>query len=190
MDEIVGWRAGLDDLLARFAHRFGRAEPRRQVLTYLVGLLSPLASKNGWTLAEAAGDATPERMQRLLNRSAWDPDAVRDDLFAYVSEHLGHDDGVLIVDETGFLKKGVKSAGVQRQYSGTAGRTENCQLGVFLAYASPVGRTLVDRELYLPHGDLSGRTASRPDPGVRHATSTPRLTVAPTSARGRRRLVA
>lgn len=97
IDEIVGWRAGLDDLLARFAHRFGRAEPRRQALTYMVGLLSPLASKNGWTLAEAAGDATPDRMQRLLNRSAWDPDAVRDDLFAYVSEHLGHDDGVLSI---------------------------------------------------------------------------------------------
>ncbi|WP_233512245.1 IS701 family transposase [Micromonospora deserti] len=141
VDEIVGWRAGLDDLLARFAHRFGRAEPRRQALSYLVGLLSPLASKNGWTLAEAAGDATPDRMQRLLNRSAWAPDAVRDDLFAYVREHLGYDDGVLIVDETGFLKKGIKSAGVQRQYCGTAGRTENCQLGVFLAYASPQGRT-------------------------------------------------
>jgi SRSO17 transposase len=152
IDETVGWRAGLDDLLARFAHRLGRAEPRRQALTYLVGLLSPLATKNGWTLAEAAGDATPDRMQRLLNRSAWDPDAVRDDLFAYVSEHLGHDDGVLIVDETGFLKKGIKSAGVQRQYSGTAGRTENCQLRVFLAYASPHGRTLIDRELYLPRG--------------------------------------
>lgn len=152
IDEIMGWRAGLDELLARFAHRFGRAEPRRQALTYLVGLLSPLASKNGWTLAEAAGDATPDRMQRLFNRSAWDPDAVRDDLFAYVSEHLGHDDGVLIVDETGFLKKGIKSAGVQRQYSGTAGRTENCQLGVFLAYASPAGRTLIDRELCLPRG--------------------------------------
>ncbi|MFG2052379.1 IS701 family transposase [Micromonospora sp. NPDC048935] len=152
IDEIVGWRAGLDDLLARFAHRFGRAEPRRQALSYLVGLLSPLASKNGWTLAEAAGDTTPDRMQRLLNKSAWDPDAVRDDLFAYVSEHLGDGDGVLIVDETGFLKKGIKSAGVQRQYSGTAGRTENCQLGVFLAYASPHGRTLIDRELYLPRG--------------------------------------
>jgi hypothetical protein len=114
--------------------------------------LSPLASKNGWTLAEAAGDATPDRMQRLLNRSAWDADAVRDDLFAYVAEHLGHDDGVLIIDETGFLKKGIKSAGVQRQYSGTAGRTENCQLGVFMAYASRHGRTLIDRELYLPRG--------------------------------------
>nr|WP_218106547.1 transposase [Micromonospora pallida] len=152
VDETIGWWAGLDDLLARIAYRFVRAEPRRKALSYLVGLLSPLAAKNGWTLAEAAGDATPDRMQRLLNRSLWDPDAVREDLFAYVAEHLGHDDGVLIVDETGFLKKGIKSAGVQRQYSGTAGRTENCQLGVFLAYATPAGRTLVDRELYLPRG--------------------------------------
>lgn len=112
-------------------------------------------------MAEAAGDATPDRMQRLLNKSAWDPDAVRDDLFAYVTEHLGHDDGVLIVDETGFLKKGIKSAGVKRQYSGTAGRTENCQLGVFLAYTSPAGRTLIDWELYLPRRwcDDPARTA-------------------------------
>ncbi|WP_162173375.1 transposase [Salinispora pacifica] len=102
IDEIVGWRAGLDDLLARIAHRLGRAEPRRQELGWLLGMLSPLASKNGWTLVEAAVDTTPDRRQRLLNRSAWDSDAVRDGLFAYVGEHLGHDDGVLIVDETGF----------------------------------------------------------------------------------------
>lgn len=136
-------------------------------------MLSPLASKNGWTLAEAASDTTPNRMQRLLNRSSWDPDAVRDDLFAYVSEHLGHDDGVLIVDETGFLKKGIKSAGVQRQYSGTAGRTENCQLGVFLAYASPVGRTLIDRELNLPSrwcDDLARREEAGIEAGVGFAT--------------------
>lgn len=173
VDQIVGWRAGLDDLLARFAHRFGRAQPRKQALSYLVGLLSPLAAKNGWTLAEAAGDTTPDRMQRLLNRSLWDPDAVRDDLFAYVREHLGHNDGVLIVDETGFLKKGVKSAGVQRQYSGTAGRTENCQLGVFLAYATPTGRTLIDRELYLPRiwcDDPARRQEAAIDDAVRFAT--------------------
>jgi SRSO17 transposase len=109
-----------------------------------------MAGKNGWTIAEAAGDATPDGMQRLLNRADWDADAVRDDLRDYVTEHLGDDGGVLIVDETGFLKKGIKSAGVQRQYSGTAGRIENCQLGVFLAYASSKGRALIDRELYLP----------------------------------------
>ncbi len=136
--------------MARVAPRFGRVEPRRRARGYLVGLLAPLAGKNSWTIAEAAGDPTPDGMQRLLNEYQWDADAVRDDLHHYVAEHLGHPDGVLIVDETGFLKKGVKSAGVQRQYSGTAGRVENCQLGVFLAYASPHGRTLVDRELYLP----------------------------------------
>ena len=95
------------------------------------GLLAPLASKNGWTLAGAAGDGTPDGMQRLLNRAAWDVDGVRDDVRAYVAGRLGSADGVLIVDETGFLKRGVKSAGVQRQYSGTAGRVENRQLGVF-----------------------------------------------------------
>ncbi|WP_410054921.1 transposase [Micromonospora sp. Mcm103] len=96
VDQIVRWRPGLDDLLARFAYRLGRAQPRKQALSYLAGLLSPLAVKNGWTLAEAAGDTTPDRMQRLLSRSLWDPDAVRDDLFAYVREHLSHNDGVLI----------------------------------------------------------------------------------------------
>lgn len=107
IDKIAGWSSGLDDLLARFAHRFGRAEPKRQACNYLVGLLSPLADKNGWTLAEAAGDETPDRMQRLLYRADWDADAVRDDLRGYVGDQLGAPDGVLIVDETGFLKTGV-----------------------------------------------------------------------------------
>ena len=106
--------------------------------------------KNGWQLAERAGDDTPYGVQRLLSTYRWDADLVRDDLRSYVMEHLGGADGVLVVDETGFLKKGNKSAGVQRQYSGTAGRIENCQVGVFLAYASANGRTLLDRELYLP----------------------------------------
>jgi SRSO17 transposase len=150
MDEAATWVAGLDDVTARIASRFGRVEPRRRARGYLLGLLSPLTGKNSWTIAEAAGDDTPDGMQRLLNNYQWDADAVRDDLRAYVAEHLAADDGVLIVDETGFLKKGTKSAGVQRQYSGTAGRVENCQLGVFLAYASSNGRALVDRELYLP----------------------------------------
>jgi SRSO17 transposase len=114
------------------------------------GLLGPLERKNGWQLAEFAGDTTPDGMQRLLATYAWDADAVRDDLQAYVVEHLGDPAGVLVVDETGFLKKGTKSVGVKRQYSGTAGRIENSQVGVFLAYASPQGRAFVDRELYLP----------------------------------------
>jgi SRSO17 transposase len=142
--------AGLDALFARVAGRFGRVEPRRQARLYLMGLLAPLERKNGWQLAEAAGDAAPDRMQRLLNNARWDARQVRDDLRSYVVEHLGDPGGVLIADETGFLKKGTKSAGVQRQYSGTAGRVENCQLGVFLAYASPAGRALIDAELYLP----------------------------------------
>ena len=114
------------------------------------GLLSPVERKNGWQLAEQAGDATPDGVQRLLSTYRWDADLVRDDLRDYVVEHLADAGGVLVVDETGFLKKGDKSAGVQRQYSGTAGRIENCQIGVFLAYAGTKGRTLLDRELYLP----------------------------------------
>ncbi|RBQ21126.1 IS701 family transposase [Spongiactinospora rosea] len=144
------WAAGLDELFARVAARFGRVEPRRQARAYLVGLLAPVERKNGWQLAEAAGDAKPHRMQRLLNGVRWDPRDVRADLRDYVVEHLGDPGGVLIVDETGFVKKGNRSAGVQRQYSGTAGRMENCQLGVFLAYSAPRGRVLLDAELYLP----------------------------------------
>ena len=166
-DVLRSWVAGLDALFARVAGRFGRVEPRRQARLYLMGLLAPLERKNGWQLAEAAGDAAPDRMQRLLNNARWDARQVRDDLRGYVVEHLGDPGGVLIVDETGFLKKGTKSAGVQRQYSGTAGRVENCQLGVFLAYASPAGRALIDAELYLPRswtGDLA-RCAEAGVPG-------------------------
>lgn len=153
--------AGLDALFARVAARFGRAEPRRQARAYVTGLLAPVERKNGWQLAEAAGDSAPDRMQRLLTSAQWDARAMRDDLRAYVAENLGHRDAVLIVDETGFLKKGTKSAGVQRQYSGTAGRTENCQLGVFLAYASPLGRAMIDAELYLPKSWIEDRPRCR-----------------------------
>ena len=132
-----------------------------QARAYVRGLLAPLAAKNGWTLAEAAGDKSPDRMQRLLNRAGWDADGIRDDVRGYVVRHLGDADGVLVVDETGFVKKGTRSAGVQRQYSGTAGRVENCQLGVFLAYASPKGRALLDRELYLPKSWTDDRDRCR-----------------------------
>jgi SRSO17 transposase len=154
-EDVAAWAIGLDELFARVAGRFLRTEPRRRARAYVRGLLAPIADKNGWTLAEVAGDATPDGMQRLLNAAAWDSDGVRDDLRSYVVEHLGEPDGVLIVDETGFLKKGTKSAGVQRQYSGTAGRVENCQLGVFCAYATGKGRALIDRELYLPKSWIS-----------------------------------
>src|SRR3954451_15262182 len=139
--EVEDWAGGLEKLLARIGPRFARFEPRARAGVYLRGLLSAAERKNGWTLAEQAGDATPDAMQRLLNHADWNADAVRDDLGAYVVEHLGDDAAVLVVDETGFLKKGTKSAGVARQYSGTAGRIENCQVGVFLAYAAPAGRT-------------------------------------------------
>jgi SRSO17 transposase len=145
-----GWSEELAALAARIAPRFSRAEPRRRALAYLRGLLSPVERKNGWQLAEAAGDGTPDGVQDFLARMRWDADAVRDDLRAYVVEHLGDPDAVLVLDETGFLKKGDKSAGVQRQYSGTAGRIENCQVGVFLGFASRHGRALIDRALYLP----------------------------------------
>ncbi len=163
--EVSAWAAGLEAMHQRIADRFARAEPRRQALAYLQGLLSPIERKNGWQLAEQAGDGTPDRTQRLLATADWDADAVRDDLRAYVVEHLGHPSGILIIDETGFVKKGSKSAGVQRQYSGTAGRIENCQIGVFLAYASPRGRTLLDRELYLPQ-EWAADAARRREAGI------------------------
>jgi SRSO17 transposase len=148
--EVVHWEAGLEALHSRIAPHFPRPEPRRRALAYLKGLLGPVERKNGWQLAEYAGDGTPDGMQRLLATYDWNADLVRDDLCRYVIQHLGHPQGVLVIDETGFLKKGTKSVGVQRQYSGTAGRIENCQIGVFLAYASPKGRAFLDRELYRP----------------------------------------
>lgn len=140
----------MDALVELIAGRFGRVEPRRRVGAYLRGLLAGLERKNGWTLAEHAGAVSPDGMQRLLRTAGWDVDGVRDDLRGYVLDQLGDPDGVFIVDETGFIKKGVRSAGVQRQYTGTTGKVDNCQVGVFLAYASPRGRALIDRELYLP----------------------------------------
>jgi SRSO17 transposase len=142
---------------------FGRAEPRRQAGLYLEGLLSAVERKNGWQLAEHLGDARPWRTQRVLSHVQWDEAVARDLCRDYVIEHLADRDAVLIVDETGFLKKGTKSAGVARQYSGTAGRVENCQIGVFLAYASGQGHALIDRELYLPQEwteDLARRAAA------------------------------
>jgi len=154
MADVEAWASGLAELHARIAPRFARSEPRERVLAYVRGLLAPLEKKNSWTLAERAGEAIPDGMQRLLAYADWDADAVRDDVRDYVVEHLapgpGDPAGVLVVDETGFLKKGTKSAGVARMYSGTAGRIENCQIGVFLGYATGTGRTFLDRELYLP----------------------------------------
>ena len=143
MAEVARWAEGIEGVHECIAGRFRRPEPRRRALAYLRGLLSPVERKNGWQLAESAGDATPDGVQRLLYNYRWDADLVgddlvgddlvRDDLKQYVVEHLGDADAVVVVDETGFLKKGEKSDGVRWQYSGTAGRIENCQIGVFLA---------------------------------------------------------
>lgn len=149
-EDAERWAAGLEGVMERIGARFGRVEPRRRALAYLRGLLSPIERKNGWQLAETAGDRTPDGVQDFLARVHWDADLVRDDLRAYVVEHLGDAQAVLVLDETGFVKKGDKSCGVQRQYSGTAGRIENCQIGVFLGYASREGHALIDRALYLP----------------------------------------
>jgi SRSO17 transposase len=148
--EAAAWATGLLALHQRIGRHFQRAEPRRRALGYVRGLLGAVDRKNGWQLAEQIGETTPDGVQRLLSTAAWDVEAVRDDLRAYVVEHLGDPEAVLVVDETGFLKKGTKSVGVQRQYSGTAGRIENCQIGVFLSYASAMDYAFLDRALYLP----------------------------------------
>jgi SRSO17 transposase len=148
--EASGWRAELDQLLARFGRLFARSEPRDQAGRYLEGLLGPVERKNGWQLAEHLGDARPWRTQRVLSHALWDEEAARDLCRDYAVERLGAAGAVLVVDETGFLKKGKHSAGVARQYSGTAGRVENSQVGVFLAYGSRKGYALIDRRLYLP----------------------------------------
>jgi SRSO17 transposase len=160
-DVLDRWRDQLDRFCARIGARFGRAEPRSRVPGYLRGLCAGLSRRNGWTIAEHAGQVSPDGMQRLLRDAGWDVDGVRDDLRDLVVEHLGDQDAVVVIDETGFLKKGIRSAGVQRQYSGTAGRTENCQVGVFAAYVSPGGHALIDRQLYLPQSWIDDRSRCR-----------------------------
>jgi SRSO17 transposase len=158
---VESWDAGLEELFFRFAHRFIRVEPRRRAWAYLRGLLAPLERRNGWTLAEQAGHDCPDGLQGMLCSAAWDRDAVRDDVRDYVVDMIGDPAGVLIADETGFVKKGRRWAGVQRQYSGTAGKTENCQIGTFLCYATGRGRALIDRELYLPQSWIGDRDRCR-----------------------------
>ena len=147
---VSGWQACLHEVAQCLRPSFGRRESWQRAVAYIEGLLSTTERKNAWQLAEAGGDATPYGIQHLLGRASWQADDLRDALCAYVVAHLGDPDAVLVVDETGFLKKGDRSAGVARQYSGTAGKVENCQIGVFLAYASRLGQTLLDRALYLP----------------------------------------
>ncbi len=174
---VQGGTAYLADIERRLAPYFERTEPRQRAMAYLRGLLSPVERKNSWQLAEVSGDATPYGLQHLLRRALWDPDAVRDALRRYLLAHLGDAHAVLVIDETGFLKKGQYSAGVARQYSGTAGRIENCQIGVFLAYASRHGQALLDRELYLPKEwtEDPGRCRQAGVPAERRFATKPQL---------------
>jgi len=171
--DIGRWVHKLFHVHARIAPRFARAEPRRRALLYLQGILSDTARKNGWQLAEHAGEARPDGMQRLLSSSIWDTDGVRDEVRSYVLEQLGTESAILVIDESGFPKRGNKSAGVGVQYCGTSGRVENCQVGVFLAYVTARGHSLIDRELYLPldwcEDPERCRAASIPE-GVRFQT--------------------
>jgi SRSO17 transposase len=152
----------LDDLMLRVGARFGRVEPRRRARAFVLGLLAGLPRKNCWTIAEQAGEATPDGMQYLLERARWDADGVRDDVRGYVVEHLGDAGAVLVVDETGDLKKGQRLPGWPRQYTGTAGKVENAQVAVYLSYASTAGHALIDRELYLPQSWSATRPAAGP----------------------------
>ena len=171
--EAGGWLEEFDCAFARIAGRFRRVEPRRQARAFLLGRLSDVDSRSCWQLAEQAGDASPHAMQRLLGEAVWDADAACADVRRYVVDELGDPGAVLILDDTGDLKKGVHSVGVQRHYTGTAGRIENAQVAVFLAYASRHGYTLIDREIYLPRSwtDDPARCAAAGVPAqVRFAT--------------------
>jgi SRSO17 transposase len=174
---VPGGAAYLNDLERRLARYFERTEPRQRAMAYLRGLLSPAERKNSWQLAEISGDATPYAFQHLLRRALWDPEAVRDELRYYIVQHLGDAEAVLVLDETGFLKKGRHSAGVARQYSGTAGKVDNCQIGVFLGYAGPLGHALLDRELYLPEEWTGDRERCRQAgvPDARRFATKPQL---------------
>ena len=174
---VQGGAAYMSDIERRLAPYFERAEPRQRAMAYLRGLLSPAERKNSWQLAEVSGDATPYAIQHLLRRALWDPEAVREELHRYVVQHLEDPEAVLVVDETGFLKKGRHSAGVARQYSGTAGRVENCQIGVFLGYASALGHALLDRERYLPQEWTDDRERCRQAgiPDTRRFATKPQL---------------
>ena len=164
--DVWRWGQELERLHARIAPRFARPEPRRRALAYLKGIVSGVERKNGWQLAEHAGEARPDGMQRLLNNAVWNEDLVRDDLRAYILERLGDPEAVLVIDETSFPKKGKKSAGVKKQYCGTTGMVQNCQVGVFLSYVGEKGHTLIDRELYLPRKDWIDDPERRQEAGI------------------------
>jgi SRSO17 transposase len=182
MDEtlLADWSAAFAAYQARFAPFFRRAEARERSRRYLTGLLAPVERKNGWQVAEAVGEADPQGIQRLLYEAVWDADAVRDAYQQFIVETFGEPEAILVVDETGFVKKGEKSVGVQRQYSGTTGKVENCQVGVFLAYVTSHGHVLLDRRLYLPEvwaSDPARRAEAKVPEAVTFATM-PQLALA------------
>jgi len=180
LDELDSWAGEFEDFQARFAPLFARREPREAARQYLRGLVAPVARKNCWQMAEAVGEADPQSMQRLLYSAQWDADLARDELQQFVRERFGARDGIGIIDETGFLKKGTQSVGVKRQYSGTAGKVENCQVGVFLTYFTRRGYTFLDRRLYLPREwctDEDRRRAAKVPDAVTFQTK-PELAVA------------
>lgn len=165
--DLGAWEAEFEDVWLRISPLFRRPESRDHARQYLRGLLAPLERKNGWTIAEFTGEKEPKATQRLLNLTPWDADALRDEVRVYVMEHIGDPHGVLIADPTGFAKKGTKSAGVQRQYSGTLGRVDNCQIGTFLGYVNSGGdRVLIDRELYIPAESWFGDPARCVEAGI------------------------
>jgi SRSO17 transposase len=158
----TSWQTRLDELLGRVSGRFTRVEPRRRAKAFVLGLLADLPPKNCWTIAEHAGQASPDGLQHLLAGAVWDHDKVRDDIRDYLLEHLADPAGVLVVDETGDLKKGSHTVGVGRQYTGTAGKVDNAQVAVYLAYATDAGHGVIDRELYLPQGGWPTPSAATP----------------------------
>jgi len=174
---IAGGRSYLADIARRLAPYFARSESRQRVMGYLRGLLSEAERKHSWPVAEACGEPTPDGFQYLLARADWDADLVRDELRTYLIQHLGDPNGVLVLDETGLVNKGRHSAGVARQYTGTVGTVENCQIGVFLGDASPLGHALLDRERYLPHEwtDERERGQQAGIPGDRGVATKPQL---------------
>ena len=157
LTDAIRWHSSLIQLHARLAPYFARPEPYQRVLRFLQGVLSHVPRKNGWQLAEQAREATPYGMQRLLSGAVWDEDGVRDEVRTLALEHLGTSEAIVAIDETSFPKRGEHSAGVQIQYCGSSGRLENCQVGVFLSYITPLGYTLIDRELYLPQEWIDDR---------------------------------
>lgn len=167
------WLAGLDDLLGRVGARVGRVEPRKRLRQFVIGMMAGLPRVNCWTLAEHAGQSGPRGMQRFLSEAVWDQDGLLEDVRDWALANLGERDAVLVIDETGDLKKGRATVGVQRQYTGTAGRIENAQVAVYLTYASSAGHTLMDRALYLPEswtGDLERRARAGVPPELAFAT--------------------